>query len=155
MKRGQHSSFGLISTGIAAATLTAATALAQGTSATQEDRQIAASSGVQFQLSDRSDSEVLAYRQPRWMRVCNFTAQSSAEPPEYLRPTPLTSQPVPFTPAPAVDLRVTYDGQTQTISPGMCYELQAAHVRLTPVETLTSGDVLMGSIVPQAPAQAG
>jgi len=50
---------------------------------------------------------------------------------------------------------VTYDGRQQTISPGMCYQLQAAHVRLTPVETLTSGNVLMGSIVQEGPAQAG
>jgi len=87
MKRGQHTSFGFIATGIAAASLTAATALAQGTSATPEDRQLAESSGVQFQLSDQADSEVLAYPQPRWIRVCNFTAQASAEPPQYLRPT--------------------------------------------------------------------
>jgi len=156
VRKPNPSSKTLVATFVAAAFgLTAGAAFAQTTTSHNASDEAAANSGSarHVTLSRNQSEQTLQYSRARDLRICNLTGQptsaaesvNAAEDRAPQTRSNLAAEAPKVAPNP-VALEVSYEGKSEQVQPGNCYEFQAQNVHLSSVETLPPDSVLNVSI---------
>jgi len=87
-----------------------------------------------FYLEHGRETQVFTYDEPQRVRICVPDVDPVA-------PGALGAEP-----AEAVAVEITYDEQTQTVSPGDCVEVQGERIVLSAAEPLRHGTILEGTV---------